>query len=117
MIFMCCESVPSLTNLGSIPIVHIGRLSEHKINIILIVSLSCMGVPCPKELSSDVMPHPKETSTLNMLKAKQTYYNLTKCARHAKNAGHQYRISTLCNQGSALPPPPSPPLQDTNYHE
>ncbi len=49
-----------------IPIVDIGRLYEHKINIILIVLLSTTGVPCPKELSSDVMLHPKELK-LNLL--------------------------------------------------
>ncbi len=47
-----------------IPIVHIGRLYEHKINIILIMLLRRTGMPYPKELSNDAMPHPKETSTL-----------------------------------------------------
>ncbi len=45
-----------------IPIVHIGSLSEYKINIILIILLSSMGAPCPKELNNDLMPHPNSNS-------------------------------------------------------
>ncbi len=46
--------------------VHVGRLYKHEINIILIILLSTTGVPRPKELSSDLMPYPKETSTLKV---------------------------------------------------
>ncbi len=54
---------------------HIGKLYKHKINIILFVLLSKAGVSWPKELSNDVMPHPKETSSLkvNNMRANITY--------------------------------------------
>ncbi len=41
---------------------------QHKINIVLIILLSRQGMPRPKELRADVMPHQKEC---NMLKFKQ----------------------------------------------
>ncbi len=50
-----------------IPIVQIGRLYKHEINIIWIILHNRIGMPRPKELSSDVItPHPKETSMLNV---------------------------------------------------
>ncbi len=49
-----------------IPIVHIDRLINKKINIILIILLSRQGVPHPKELSNDVTSHSKESSMLKV---------------------------------------------------
>ncbi len=56
-----------------IPIDHIGRLYEHKINIILINLMSTMGMLHPKELISEVKPLPKETSTA---KVNKIYYKI-----------------------------------------
>ncbi len=59
-----------------IPIVHIGGLYKFEINIILIILLSTTGVPCPKDLSSDVTPHLKETS---MLKINVSFLHIHVC--------------------------------------
>ncbi len=52
--------------------VHIGRFFLI-INKCFNYFLSSTGVSHPKELSNDVAPQPKETSTLNMLKVKITF--------------------------------------------
>ncbi len=53
------EILAGETMLGawSSPIVHIGRFLQ-TINVFIIL-LSTTGLPCPKELSSDVTPHSK----------------------------------------------------------
>ncbi len=45
--------------------IHIGRLYEHKINI-LIILLNRTGTPCPKEVSNYLSTQPKETSMLKV---------------------------------------------------
>ncbi len=69
-----------------------GILYGHKINIILIILLSTMGVPRPKEFSSDVMPHPKEFSTLKV----RVIYLVNKISWDSSHDTPYFLPPTLC---------------------